>query len=197
MKEEEEEGGGGRGRSRAGAGLSPNCAGESATLYSPSSHGLAPQHPPHPKCPQHGPEQNPRRETTPVPSFAEPQQHPEYQGSAQGLLQAIENPNLGKETLQDAHLHPGSMSRGISMLAPGCWGSKRQKLMRSVFVLFSFPPPPWFIYRCCELFICNKSLFQPGPGAACVISQAATRHPARFPWGHQHLAPITPMCVGR
>lgn len=142
MKEEEEEGGGGRGRSRAGAGLSPNCAGESATLYSPSSHGLAPQHPPHPKCPQHGPEQNPRRETTPVPSFTEPQQHPEYQGSAQGLLQAIENPNLGKETLQDAHLHPGSMSRGISMLAPGCWGSKRQKLMRSVFVLFSFPPPP-------------------------------------------------------
>lgn len=140
--------------------------------------------------------QSPRRETTPILSFAEPQQHHKQQGSAQGLLQGTENPNLSKETLQDAHLHPGSMSQGISVLAPGCWGSKRQKLMCPVFVLFSLPPS-WFIYRCCELFICNKSLFQPGPGAACIISQAATHHLARFPWGHQHLAPVTPICVGR
>lgn len=143
MKEEEEEGGGGRGRSRAGAGLSPNCAGESATLYSPSSHGLAPQHPPHPKCPQHGPEQNPRRETTPVPSFTEPQQHPEYQGSAQGLLQAIENPNLGKETLQDAHLHPGSMPRCWHRGAGGQRG--RSSCAPCLFFFLSHPPPGLFI----------------------------------------------------
>lgn len=197
MKEEEEEGGGGRGRSRAGAGLSPNCAGESATLYSPSSHGLAPQHPPHPKCPQHGPEQNPRRETTPVPSFAEPQQHPEYQGSAQGLLQAIENPIWARRLCRMHICIQAPCPEASPCWHRGAGGQRGRSSCAPCLFFFLSHPPPWFIYRCCELFICNKSLFQPGPGAACVISQAATRHPARFPWGHQHLAPITPMCVGR
>lgn len=143
-KEEKDEGGGIRRRKRKKQGRSrafPKLCWRICHLYSPSSHGLAPQHPQHPKCPQHGPVQSPRRETTPILSFAKPQQHPEHQGSAQDLLQGTENPILGKETLQDAHLHPGSMSQGISMLAPVCRRSKRQKLMRSVFVPFFFPTP--------------------------------------------------------
>lgn len=146
MKEEEEEGGGGRGRSRAGAGLSPNCAGESATLYSPSSHGLAPQHPPHPKCPQHGPEQNPRRETTPVPSFAEPQQHPEYQGSAQGLLQAIENPIWARRLCRMHICIQAPCPEASPCWHRGAGGQRgRSSCAPCLFFFLSHPPPGLFI----------------------------------------------------